>query len=344
MASPASKAGLDDRMKDAIVVGVREDEIVAMCCDVINIPSATGNELAMAEYMRSAFQRLGLTVTWQPIEDRRANVIGRLEGSGSGPCLMFNGHMDTPNSGDETFSTGIGYKSHAVVQNGMIYGLGIYNMKGALVCYIHAVKALLEAGVKLDGDVILGAVCGEIEKTQWGEFQGKEFRGYGAGTHYLVKSRRTARICILVSPPTCTCWSTPAPCGCGLASPAIMCTRWRSRRAKKTKTQFGVCTTSWRRHACRFREWQEQPRWAGRPGFANIDAQQVSLARASRTPERADLFLDVRAADHEHDLDARRVAKKLYLGLKEQHPGSMGWSSKPTFPFREQPSTKITRW
>ena len=59
-------------------------------------------------------------------------------------------------------------------------------MKGALICYLNAVKALIKAGAKLEGDVIIGAVCGEIEKTQWGEFQGKDFRGYGAGSHYLV--------------------------------------------------------------------------------------------------------------------------------------------------------------
>jgi len=40
-------------------------------------------------------------------------------------------------------------------------------MKGALVCYTHAVNALHRAGVKLKGDVILAAVAGEIEKTQW---------------------------------------------------------------------------------------------------------------------------------------------------------------------------------
>ena len=154
----------------------------------------------MAEYMRVAFQRLGLTVTWQQVEDARANVIGRLEGAGNGQCLMFNGHMDTSNTGDETFLTGIGYKPHAVVKDGMIYGLGIYNMKGALVCYVHAVKALLEAGVKLEGDIILGAVCGEIEKTQWGEFQGKEYRGYGAGTHYLVSHGVLPDMCILGEP------------------------------------------------------------------------------------------------------------------------------------------------
>ncbi len=191
------KAALSDSMKQAIFNRIREDEIVSMCCDVINIPSPTGGELAMAEYMRAAFQRLGLTITWQPVEDGRANVIGRLEGSGNGQCLMFNGHMDTSNTGDEEFLTGIGYKPHAVVKDGMIYGLGIYNMKGALACYVHAVKALLEAGVKLQGDVILGAVCGEIEKTQWGEFQGKEYRGYGAGTHYLVNHGVLPDMCIL---------------------------------------------------------------------------------------------------------------------------------------------------
>ena len=81
MATPAGKTGAHDSMKDAILSRIREDEIVAMCCDVINIPSPTGGELAMAEYMRAAFQQLGLTITWQQVEDARANVVGRLEGA-----------------------------------------------------------------------------------------------------------------------------------------------------------------------------------------------------------------------------------------------------------------------
>src|SRR6476619_4665726 len=79
--------------------------------------------------------------------------------------LMCNGHMDTSNTGKEDFLTGIGYKPRAIVKNGMIYGLGIYNMKGALVCYTQALKALQKAGVNLNGDIVLAAVVGEIEKT-----------------------------------------------------------------------------------------------------------------------------------------------------------------------------------
>jgi len=158
---------------ERILAEVKEEEIVAMCCDVINIPSPTGDEAKMAEHMRTAWEAMRLDVTWQEVEEGRANVIARWEGTGTGRCLMFNGHMDTSNTGQEEFLTGIGYKPNAVIKDGMIYGLGIYNMKGALVCYTHALKALQRAGVKLQGDVILAAVAGEIEKTQWKEFRGR---------------------------------------------------------------------------------------------------------------------------------------------------------------------------
>ena len=169
-----SAATLDSKLVERILAEVREDEIVSMASDVINIPSPTGEELQMAQYMQSTLQKIGLDITWQEVEESRANVVGRWKGTGAGKNLMFNGHMDTSNTGREEFLTGLGYKPHAVVRDGFIYGLGIYNMKGALVCYTQAVKALQRAGVRLKGDVIIAAVAGEIEKSQWGEFKGKE--------------------------------------------------------------------------------------------------------------------------------------------------------------------------
>ena len=35
MATPAGKPGLSDGMKDAIISRIREEEIVAMCCDEV---------------------------------------------------------------------------------------------------------------------------------------------------------------------------------------------------------------------------------------------------------------------------------------------------------------------
>jgi acetylornithine deacetylase/succinyl-diaminopimelate desuccinylase-like protein len=76
---------------------------------------------------------------------------------------MFNGHMDTSNTGRETFLTGLGYKAKAAIRKGMIYGLGIYNMK-ALWSATQAVKALMRAGVKLEGDVTIAAVGAKLRK------------------------------------------------------------------------------------------------------------------------------------------------------------------------------------
>ena len=107
---------------------------------------------------------------------------------------MFNGHLDTSYSGLEPWLAGIaGFQPVGFEHDGRIYGLGISNMKGALACYVEAVRALLDAGVRLEGDVLVAAVAGEIEKTQQGDAQGAEYRGYAAGSRYLVAARRRGR-------------------------------------------------------------------------------------------------------------------------------------------------------
>ena len=84
---------------------------------------------------------MGLRVQWQQVEDGRANVLGIREGAGGGPSLMFNGHMDTSYSGREPWLAGVrGFQPDPFVHEGRLYGLGISNMKGALACYVEAVR------------------------------------------------------------------------------------------------------------------------------------------------------------------------------------------------------------
>ncbi len=114
---------------------------------------------------------------------------------------MFNGHMDTSYSGREPWLAGRGFRPEARVEGEYLFGLGISNMKGALACYVEAVRALQAAGVRLKGDVLIAAVVGEIEKTQFGdEFRGKEYRGYAAGSRYLVTHGGVADMCVLGEP------------------------------------------------------------------------------------------------------------------------------------------------
>jgi acetylornithine deacetylase/succinyl-diaminopimelate desuccinylase-like protein len=308
-------------MVERILAEVKEEEIVAMSCDVINIPSPTGEELQMAEYMRDVLERLGLTVTWQEVEEGRANVVGRWTGSGGGKNLMFNGHMDTSNTGREPFLTGLGYKPSAVVRDGFIYGLGIYNMKGALVCYTHAVKALLRAGVKLKGDVIIAAVAGEIEKTQWGEFKGKQYRGYGFGTHYLVNHGVLPDMCILGEPTDMhvvlehfgSMW-VRISCT-GIYVHTAFCEGREEMNSIRRMYALMDPILKW------IAVWEKKAAYGGKKAIVNLGGIRGGHAwRASRTPEKTDLFLDVRVPPTVPMSEARRDIQQLFLGLEKQHP------------------------
>jgi len=150
-------------------------ELVDLATRFVSMPSPTGSEQAIAELVHEELARSEMRVQWQQVEDGRANVLGTWEGAGGGPTLMFNGHTDTSYSGREPWLRGIeGFQPRGFERDGRIYGLGISNMKGSLAAYIAAVRALQDAGVRLKGDVLVAAVAGEIEKTQYGDAQGAE--------------------------------------------------------------------------------------------------------------------------------------------------------------------------
>jgi acetylornithine deacetylase len=316
-----SSSKLDPDLISRIIAEVRADEIVAMASDVINLSSPTGEELHMAEYMQSALRRLGLDVTWQEVEEGRANVVGRWAGSGGGKNLMFNGHMDTSNTGREDFLTGVGYKPSAVVKNGFIYGLGIYNMKGALVCYTHAVKALQRAGVRMKGDVIIAAVAGEIEKTQWGDFKGKEYRGYGFGTHYLVNHGVLPDMCILGEPTDMRVvlehfGSMWVRISCtGIYVHTAFCEGREEMNSIRRMHELMETILKW------ISNWEENAAHGGKKALVNLGGIRGGHAwRASRTPEKTDLFLDVRVPPTIPMNEARRNIQQMFFELEKKHP------------------------
>ena len=312
---------LDPALAEKIVAQVKEDEIVAMSCDVINIPSPTGGELQMAQYMQGRLQQLGLNVTWQEVEDQRANVVARWVGAGGGKNLMFNGHMDTSNTGQEEFLTGIGYKPSAVVKDGFIYGLGIYNMKGALVCYTHAVQALQRAGMRLKGDVIVAAVAGEIEKTQWGDFKGKEYRGYGYGTHYLVNHGVLPDMCILGEPTDMhvvlehfgSMW-VRISCT-GIYVHTAFCEGREEMNSIRRMYELMEPVMKW------IAAWEKNASHGGKKALVNLGGIRGGHAwRASRTPEKTDLFLDVRVPPTIPMSEARRNIQQMFFELEKKYP------------------------
>ncbi len=336
--------------------------LVDLALRLVSTPSFTGSEEACARVMASELEGLGFDVLWQQVEDGRANVLGTLPGRGGGPTLMFNGHLDTSYSGDEPWLRGIpGFRPEGFERDGRIYGLGISNMKGALACYVEAARSLIEDRVELRGDLMIAAVCGEIEKTQQGDAQGAQYRGYAAGSRHLVGHGGAADVCIL---------GEPTENKLVLAHFGTMWARLRVR-GPFVHTAFSAGTID-ENSIVRMRAvldrvlewlpaWEEEMSYGETRGVANVGAIQGGFGwRASRTPHSTELFLDLRVPPDVAMAEARRKALAFLRGLEGVEaeiyvtaPGAQIDASHPLVAaveaaheevFGSPPESDVTRW
>ena len=305
-------------------IRIDQERLVAWASRAIETPSFTGDEQAMARLMAETFSELGLLVQWQQVEEGRANVLGTRTGTGGGSSLMLNGHVDTSYSGAEPWLRHVpGFQPKAFVEDGRLYGLGISNMKGALACYVEALRALDDAGVRLRGDVLVAAVCGEIEKTQWGDAQGPEYRGYAAGSRYLVSHGGVADMCILGEPTESkivlghfgSLWLRISTRG-----PFVHTAFSEGKRGENSILRMRDVLEA-------VLEWipvwegDSENAYRGARAIVNVGAIEGGFGwRVSRTPHRTDLFLDVRVPPTKEMAVARRQVLEMVRGLDERFP------------------------
>jgi acetylornithine deacetylase len=305
-------------------MNVDRDRLVETATRLVNVPSFTGDEEAAARLMVEFYESLGLQVQWQQVEEGRANALGVWPGGGGGKSLMFNGHLDTSYSGREPWLRDVpGFQPQAFERDGRLYGLGISNMKGALACYVEAVRAVQDAGVRLRGDVLIAAVCGEIEKTQQGEAQGAQFRGYAAGTRYLVSHGGVADMCLLGEPTEGkvvlghfgALWLRIRVHGDFIHTAFSEGRRDRNSILRARAVLDAVL--EW------IPGWEDDPAnaYRGAKAIVNVGAIEGGFGwRASRTPHHTDLFLDVRVPPTKPMPVARGEVLDLVRGLGERFP------------------------
>ena len=127
-------------------------------------------------------KEIGLSPRYLGASKERPNVICEWGEKRGRMGLMLNGHMDTiPPEGRDLISPFSG-----VIRNGKVYGLGCLDMKASLTAYIFAVKALIDAGVKLKGKLTLAFVVDE-ESGACSPY----------GTQYLLDSGIVPKACFI---------------------------------------------------------------------------------------------------------------------------------------------------
>ena len=193
-----------------------EQEMIETLCEVIRIPSLNlaiagpladnyrGEETKCCRYFEDKMKKLDMMTDLWEEESGRGNVVGILKGTGGGKSLMFNGHIDVVDPGDENLWQ-VSEAFEPKVTDGKIYGRGAADMKGGDVAAYYAVKAIAESGIRLKGDVLLEYVSGE------------EMMEHDIGTSSAVRRGYVADGAVVVEPtappkPLCI---APACCNVG---------------------------------------------------------------------------------------------------------------------------------
>src|SRR5437762_1268157 len=86
---------LDKDTAKKVLAQIDRNELAQLGCDLTSIPSPTGQEKAVAEFILNWFAANGIKAVRQDVEHDRPNAVGIVKGDGTGLSLGFNGHTDT---------------------------------------------------------------------------------------------------------------------------------------------------------------------------------------------------------------------------------------------------------
>lgn len=185
-------------------IDATENEIVSSVQDLVRIPSICGSdeENDIQTALANQMSGLGLEVDhWQiPLAETTAapdfpgvevdrleawGLVGALRGSGDGPSLMLNAHVDVVPPGDLSAWRHTDAFNGAMDQHA-VYGRGSCDMKAGLVAAMWAVRALTILNVPLRGDLLLTTVQGEEDG--------------GLGTYATLARGWRADACVIPEP------------------------------------------------------------------------------------------------------------------------------------------------
>lgn len=155
--------------------------------ELIQRPSPTGEEGAIAEFVKQSLMDIGVV----PLVDAAGNVLAEIK-CGDGPTILLNGHLDAVPAGSlEAWEP---YKPfEGTVEGDVIIGRGVSDLKAGLAAQFFAFKHfkdLLNAGHSFNGTLIFSAVVHEEAAEM-------------LGMKYLIEHTlggRSIDLCILCEP------------------------------------------------------------------------------------------------------------------------------------------------
>lgn len=179
------------KLEDALKL-VDEKRIIQLASEVIKIPSVTGEEKQVMEYVKGLLEDMGATVEVHGSEERPI-IYGCLNPKAE-TQLVFNGHLDVvPIALPEAWTKD---PWNPVVENGKLYGRGATDMKASCAVMIHLLEIVkkldlpISVGVHLVPDEEAGAAQGSkilVDKIVAGEVRRPDYVIIGEQSNLQVR-------------------------------------------------------------------------------------------------------------------------------------------------------------
>jgi acetylornithine deacetylase len=185
------------------LINDKKHQIIRLCQELIQIPSVTGHEGPVQEFIAKYLRKLGLELDiWEPdlaqIKEHpaynddgldytgRPNVVAIRRGKGGGRSLLLNAHSDVVTPGPLEKWTRDPWGGE--IAEGKIWGRGALDDKFGTTSIIKALETVLELGIDLAGDVILELVVGEEWPSNGNGTLASTLRGYTADGAIIAES------------------------------------------------------------------------------------------------------------------------------------------------------------
>jgi acetylornithine deacetylase len=175
-------------MRDAVADAAVDLAVELVRVDSVNptlVPGAAG-ERAIVDLLAARLADPGaeLEIVDAPGLAHRPSLLATFKGSGGGPSVLLNGHLDTV--GVQGMAEPFTGRVEGDVTTGRLHGRGACDMKGAIAAMVTAAEAVAAEGTA--GDVVLALVADE----EYGS----------AGTHAVLEHLKDRRpdACLIGEP------------------------------------------------------------------------------------------------------------------------------------------------
>lgn len=147
-------ADVVSRIRDA----VDESRLLATATTLVGIPSPTRSASEVADVLAELMSDEGFVVE-RPVAGYAESpaVVARFDSGGPGRVLQFNGHLDTVH---------LPFVPPGV-EDGVMTGSGVSDMKGGIAAAIEAMRVLRDTGLLSSGGVMLTAH--DLHEVPWGD-------------------------------------------------------------------------------------------------------------------------------------------------------------------------------